>query len=305
MFKNCDGDFPNTFCYIGNLSGWISSFIWFVVLFPQIIKNYRRKSVKGISNLWASMNFFASLINVIFIYSSDSMPLYSRVSSIYMPVIEYGFLLQIFYYHDSPKSKKRKYFLLLNVFIVLLLAVLIFLAEEYKDSLTFVEWASILLWSFETFPQILLNFKLENTIGLSKFGQIVTFVGKTCDIISNYLLIIPYQYRFLGFFSTTNAYICIIQVLFYFKNETSITTQNEENLPLQNNELYTYAKTKKHLLFFMGGIVLIFCSGTSLGFIYRISNLFISIPLIIFNYLSILTFYFYVKYKKNRRDNSI
>lgn len=302
MFKNCDEDFSDSFCYFGNLSGWISSIVWFIVLFPQIIKNYKRKSVKGISNLWAAMNFFASLINVIFIYSSGSMPFYAKVSSIYMPVIEYGFLLQIFYYHDSPNTDKKRYFFLLNVFIVLLLALLVYLAAEYKNSLTYVEWASILLWSFETFPQIFLNFKLENTIGLSKFGQIVTFIGKSCDITSNYLLIIPYQYRFLGFFSTTNSYICIIQVLFYLKNEKNITIQNEEDKPLKNNEEIAHIKINKGRLILMVGIVLIFCIGTALGFIYRVSNLFISIPLMIFDYLSIFAFYLYVKHQKNRRD---
>ena len=63
----------------------------------------------------------------------------------------------------------------------------------------YLEWIAITLWSIETFPQILLNFKNSSTKGISNISTLISFIGKTTDIVGNYLLIIPVEYRILGF----------------------------------------------------------------------------------------------------------
>ena len=299
MLKNCDNQLASCFCYIGNVCGWMSSITWFVCLFPQIIKNYREKDVKGISNSWAAMNFFASLINVIFIYSIDSMPIFSKISAIYMPLLEYIFLLQIFQYHNSNKNVKILYFLLLNLGIFIISALLIYLSIEIKESLTYVEWCSIFLWSFESFPQIHLNFQLSSAQALSKITQFITFFGKSSDILSNYLLIIPYQYRFLGFFSTTNAYICVFQVLFYFRFEI-LRRDNQKLKNVKNKK----KKNVKNIIIIFSLIVLTCCGGTAYGFIYRVDNIAIAIPLLVCDYLFVLFMYFYTKHENKEKETN-
>ena len=211
-----------------------------------------------------------------------------------MPVLEYIFLLQIFYYHNSNKNVKKFYFLTLHVAIFILCAVLIYFALNIKNSLSYIEWGSIFLWSFESFPQISLNFKLSSVAALSKTGQLITFFGKSCDITSNYLLIIPYQYRFLGFFSTTNAYIGVIQVLFYFENE--VITNGNEKLPLQTkkNEI----KMNKKLILMLSVFVILCCGGTAFGFVHRVANLFISLPVLICEYFFVLMIYAFSKWER-------
>lgn len=301
IFKNRDENLPAFFCYIGNVCGFMSSLIWFIVLLPQIYKNYQRKEVDGISNTWATMNFFASLINTIFIFSSNNIPIFSKVSASYMPVLEYLFILQIFYYHKSEKSIKINYFLLFSLGICVLSGILIYLALEVEDSLNYIEWGAIFLWSFESFPQISLNFKLSSVEALSTTMQLLTFIGKTCDILSNYLLIIPFQYRYLGFFSTTNAYIGIIQVIFYYRKPK--INENNENIPLktQPNHKNTNMKSLKFCLILA---VSVFCMGTAFGFWYRADHYYISIPLIICNYLIVLLMFFYWKNKNINKGNS-
>ena len=56
--ERCDNSLHEYFCIVGNISGWISSIIWFIVLFPQIIKNYKKKSVEGISILLALFDIY-------------------------------------------------------------------------------------------------------------------------------------------------------------------------------------------------------------------------------------------------------
>ena len=66
--KNCRGSWPHGLCIFANVCGLISAGIWFIVLFPQIWKNFRRKSVTGLSILWATANFTASFINLFFTF---------------------------------------------------------------------------------------------------------------------------------------------------------------------------------------------------------------------------------------------
>jgi len=299
MLKNCDSELPEAFCYFGNVCGFLSSLIWFIVLFPQIVLNYKRKSVKGISNLWASMNFFASLINIIFIYSIQNMPIFSRISAVYMPILEYIFLLQIFYYHDAHKNVRRCYFLLLNLAILILCGVLIYLVINVENSLSYIEWGAIVLWSFESFPQIHLNFSLSNASALSKIGQLITFIGKTADILSNYLLIIPYQYRFLGFFSTTNAYLCMIQVLYYFQRDNHIKDIHKMPLQQTKTEGSQFEKLIKVVSFGMCIVVFICCGGTAFGFLARVGNFWISVPILIVEYVFVVVIYLFVRLRKS------
>lgn len=43
MEENCDYNFPIGLCITGNVCGYISNCIWFLVLLPQLYKNYKKK----------------------------------------------------------------------------------------------------------------------------------------------------------------------------------------------------------------------------------------------------------------------
>jgi uncharacterized protein with PQ loop repeat len=75
MEENCDYKLPIDLCIIGNICGYISNCIGFLVLLPQLFKNYKRKSTESLSFIWAFCNFTASLINVFFI----NVPIFSKI----------------------------------------------------------------------------------------------------------------------------------------------------------------------------------------------------------------------------------
>lgn len=216
MEENCDYNLPIGLCITGNTCGYISNCIWFLVLLPQIFKNYKRKSTDGLSFIWAFCNFTASLINLFFVFFIN-VPIFSKVGGVYMPSLEFIILIQFFIYHKI--SFIKKIYCLIFCIIIWLILILIELLKPFGyDTNSKMVWISIILWSIETFPQIFLNMKNKSVISQSTISLLLTFIGKTTDFISQYSLIMPKQYIYMTYFSSTLAYINIMQLILYTIN---------------------------------------------------------------------------------------
>lgn len=213
MEENCDYNLPIGLCIAGNACGYISNCIWFLVLLPQLYKNYKRKSTEGLSLIWAFCNFTASLINVFFVFFIN-VPTFSKVGGIYMPILEFLMLIQSFIYHNVLFIKKI--YCLIFFTIIWIIIILIEILKPFGiNTNSKLVWISIILWSIETFPQVFLNMKNKSVISQSKVSLILTFIGKTTDFISQYSLIMPQQYVYMTYFSSTLAYINIFQLILY------------------------------------------------------------------------------------------
>ncbi len=147
--KNCWPDWPEWECYIANSAGLVSTALWFVVLLPQVLKNWYYRSVVGLSFLWAVANFTASLVNLFYAFSIE-LPLYVRVSAVYMPVLEVTILLQFLAYSHKPFSTR----LLACLVCLLAWGCIIELELNLPESKDKIQWIAIALWSIETFPQV-------------------------------------------------------------------------------------------------------------------------------------------------------
>lgn len=150
LYKDCREAWPKTVCGFANVCGDISTTIWFFVLAPQIWKNWRRRSVEGLSILWATANFTASLINCFFAFSGVSLPVYIQISAIYMPVLEFFILVQFWLY--SKHAGRMKFFY--GAGCCLIWIALIILELSVENAARSVEWIAIVLWSVESFPQV-------------------------------------------------------------------------------------------------------------------------------------------------------
>lgn len=53
---NNDPDYPNPWRTLSSVIGWIYFVAWSVSFYPQVILNYQRKSVKGLSFEYQSLN---------------------------------------------------------------------------------------------------------------------------------------------------------------------------------------------------------------------------------------------------------
>ncbi|KAI1313080.1 hypothetical protein EDD11_002717 [Mortierella claussenii] len=211
--ENCDINLPNWLCVVANICGYTSNVIWFLVLLPQLIKNYRRKSTVGLSFIWASCNFCASLINLFFILNID-VPLFTQISGWYMPVLEALMLLQFALYSKASTSWKGLLAAVcLTIYsIAIALECLDALGEHTSSKLV---WVSIVLWSIETYFQVVLNMKRRSVDGQSYISLGLSLMGKTTDVVMQFSLIMPVQYVYMTYFSSTLAYVNIIQLLLY------------------------------------------------------------------------------------------
>lgn len=74
IYQSCDCSIPLWLCAFANVSGYCSTVLWFLVLVPQVWRNFRHRSVEGISVGWAIANFTAALNNSFFVFKSGTMP---------------------------------------------------------------------------------------------------------------------------------------------------------------------------------------------------------------------------------------
>ena len=147
--KSCYDGWPQWECYAANVAGLMSTAVWFIVLFPQVIKNFYRRSVSGLSFLWAVANFTASLVNLFFAFSIK-VPLYVRVSAVYMPCLELTILFQFMIYSHKPLTSR----LLALLVCLIIWGCIIELELNLPQSREEIQWVAITLWSIETFPQV-------------------------------------------------------------------------------------------------------------------------------------------------------
>ena len=149
LYENCRKTWPKAWCAFANVCGYISCLIWLFVLFPQICKNRKRGSVEGLSILWATANFTASLANVFFAFSV-ALPVYIRILAVYMPILEFSILLQFWCYSKHTMRMKLSY----GAVCVLIWIAVISLDLSVADAAEKVQWLAIVLWSIESFPQV-------------------------------------------------------------------------------------------------------------------------------------------------------
>ena len=149
LYENCRKTWPKAWCAFANVCGYISCSIWLFVLFPQIRKNRKRGSVEGLSILWATANFTASLANVFFAFSV-ALPVYIRILAIYMPILEFSILLQFWCYSKHTMRMKLSY----GAVCVLIWIAVISLDLSVANAAEKVQWLAIVLWSIESFPQV-------------------------------------------------------------------------------------------------------------------------------------------------------
>ncbi|XP_070560814.1 uncharacterized protein [Ptychodera flava] len=246
LTQNCRLEWPEAVCIFANVCGLTSTAIWFVVLFPQIVKNWRRKSVVGLSILWATANFTASLINLFFVLRIGQLPLYVKISAVYMPVLELSLLVQFWIYGTQYNSKLKWAYLMACLLLWAVIIIVQLLTDVYME----FQWCAIVLWSVETFPQVVLNMQRMSTSGQSTHSVALALFGKTTDFLSNYLLILPLQSVVMTYYSSTMAYINGVQVLWYWRNRNLVTSLPPEGAHIgEASHVRKDSRDKKYMYF--------------------------------------------------------
>ena len=149
LYTDCRAGWPHGVCGFANVCGYISTTIWFLVLAPQIWKNWKRQSVEGLSILWATANFTASIVNWFFAFSI-TLPLCLKISAVYMPVLEFLILVQFWFYSKHHIQFRLCYGA--GCFVIWIAIITLELSVDGAEEN--VQWIAIVLWSIESFPQV-------------------------------------------------------------------------------------------------------------------------------------------------------
>jgi hypothetical protein len=212
--SSCVEEWEHWICHLGNFSGLASSCFWSICILPQLWFNYSKRSTKGLSLRWGTANVIAALINLNFILRLEEVPLYMSISAIYMPILEMLMLGQFIFYGENQLIRTLASLIFTLLVIIIVTVSLLWSHLSVKLSGDFM-WIAVILWSIETFPQLWMNLRSSSTAGQSPETITISFLGKTTDFVAMVSLDIPLQYRIMTYFSTSSAYLNIVQFLFY------------------------------------------------------------------------------------------
>lgn len=131
-----------------------------------------------------------------------------------MPILEAVMLLQFALY--SKVSMHQKIVLSAVSLVVYSTAIVLECTDALgQDTSSRLVWVSIVLWSIETYFQLVLNMKRRSVDGQSYISLGLSFMGKTTDVIMQFSLKMPVQYLYMTYFSSTLAYVNTKQLILY------------------------------------------------------------------------------------------
>ena len=232
--QHCDPSLHQSACEIGNGAGMVSMVMWFLVLLPQLYRNYARRSVDGLSVLWASANASASLCNLFFAFA-NALPIFSLVMAVYMPVLELAMLGQFFVFTSDKYSVMRRvqFAIMLGGFWLCIVLVGFLGGQEGRNVL---QWLAVVLWSVECFPQLFLNVERRVATAQAPVSIAITSIGKTTDALGAMLLMMPTQTVVLAFFSSSLAWTNAIEVILLTLFNKWSAQQRDQSQPQQRSE---------------------------------------------------------------------
>ncbi len=174
---------------IGEITLSISSAIYFVWFLPQIYLNFKRKSTEGFS-LWMHGLLLLG-------YSADLLYGFGRHMQWQYRAVTIVGLLCLFVQHTQfyRYGLKTKYFTLNYLFLSLLTMIVFTYAvlnftvlhhgKKYYDIAGFI---SDMCWASYVFPQIIKNYRLKSTKGLSVAFVAISILLSFLDITSTFAL---------------------------------------------------------------------------------------------------------------------
>lgn len=138
-------------CGFGQLCYYASATALVMSLVPQMHKNSYLKSTAGLSSLWATSLFIATLVNCFFMFAIAKL-IYFKIATVICGVMSFGLLCQFWMY-----SKQNVYFkvtLLGSCMVVSIALITVELAVPQPGAADKLEWLAITLFSIDLLPQV-------------------------------------------------------------------------------------------------------------------------------------------------------
>jgi hypothetical protein len=212
FIKECLPELGYEICLAGNVLDFCATILWFIVLIPQLLYNFNRKSIDGLNIITAWIFYCISLLRTLWTFRIESS-YFDVASSIFVNFSLSILLLQFAYYSKAKRIRKWLSFLAYLTGTTGLICIDIFLQPVAADVL---DWAWAILCSALAFPQIIRNFKNDTADGQSYLCIYIACFATTCSFLSRVALLNDsIQPVIADFFLATNLLLNLGQILFF------------------------------------------------------------------------------------------
>lgn len=192
---------------LSSVVGWAYFFCWSISFYPQLITNYKRKSVEGLSFdflLYNTLGFLCySTYNCAFYFSQTVKDLYNDdhdgtypvqlndvVFSLHAEAITLLSVFQAIYYKTESSDNSRLALGIVSVQVSSILLVGTLWLTDEVDVLFFLYWCSYVKVSItliKYMPQIYINYKFKTTEGWSTGNTILDASGGLLSILQMFI----------------------------------------------------------------------------------------------------------------------
>eukprot|EP00934_Nitzschia_sp_Nitz4_P005315 Nitzschia sp. Nitz4//scaffold331_size19140//7680//8882//NITZ4_008733-RA/size19140-processed-gene-0.33-mRNA-1//1//CDS//3329548179//5305//frame0 len=189
--------------YVSAMVGYIYFLCWSVSFYPQVISNYKRKSTRGLSADFCSLNvvgfacytaynaslFWSPVIRRMYRekYGSEVTVESNDVAFAFHALILSSITLgQILYYGDGQYPSKHMVALVVLVITVCLLTPFVVLTSSALDWLQYLYMLSLIkvgISLIKYIPQVILNFQRRSTVGWSIWNILLDFTGGLLSVL--------------------------------------------------------------------------------------------------------------------------
>jgi cystinosin len=201
-------DDPHDFLYyLSAVLGWIYFFAWSFSFYGQVIENYRRRSVAGLSfdfELYNLVGFTGYSIYTIWGYcdpdiGTGDVSIQDIVFACHAWVLTIVTIAQVVYYYDKDDPSQKVSPTCITIVITLVWGVLqiIFIERvlelydpHQKDktvfnSVIYLGWCKVFISLIKYIPQVISNYKRKSTEGWNIHNIILDFTGGTFSFGQN------------------------------------------------------------------------------------------------------------------------
>lgn len=174
---------------LGEITLSISTIIYFIWFLPQIWMTYRRKSTVGLSLWMHSLLFLGYSADLLYGFGREMQWQYRLVTIVGLVCLLVQHI-QFARYGLQTKAVRR-HFAVLSILLasVFVYALFNLIAERHgKMYYDMAGLASTICWTTYFIPQIIKNFRLKSTKGLSVAFVVIALVLSLLDITSTFAL---------------------------------------------------------------------------------------------------------------------
>jgi cystinosin len=195
--------------YLSAILGWIYFFAWSFSFYGQVIENYRRKSVRGLSfdfEVYNLIGFTGYSVYTIWGYIDTNMgtgkvEIQDVIFSVHAWVLTIVTIIQIFIYYDKDDTDQKVSSTCVTITICLVWGVLqIILIERILglydphvsvgktiifNSVIYMGWCKVFISLIKYIPQVIFNYKRQSTVGWNIHNILLDFTGGTFSFGQN------------------------------------------------------------------------------------------------------------------------